>query len=526
MMRYVLTVCMMIALLAGSLLVAADGLAQQAPSSAGSSGPLKTIGGRTCASFNDADGALFGVIVPCLSNTIEIAATDMAYAMVDYIDPIFYFFLTLVVVMHGVTMVQGEGQIGPRTFLLLLKIMAVVAFVHSLGGYAPSIITIGDIYDIMKGTEDIMAEAMLGGGGSQSFACDYAQYLPSNRPGHILWAEMDCALAKILGFALTGSNGQPSMVLAASVLGMLGGFFFGGTFGLAVFFAAVGFLLALIGFVVRVGFAYINAYMVVALYVIISPIFIPLVLFKGTTQYFQNWVKGIAGAVITPVIVTAYSIFALLIFDQMLFREDSVLKAMMNYSVIAEAQRNAKTVDCGTYINDQVDKAERDKNDPEARGNAAMSTFSRNPMIAAFTGATRCEVQVTNLEIARANLGNMSEDDAKKEKTIYTQLMIDLAKMFVLALIITSGWKQISQVLLVLSGSSVAPMAIGSVTPQERAMQSSYANAQAAMKRSMNEAGENGEQMGPGGAAGAAFVDRLVPTLGTGAKTFIEGVGR
>lgn len=523
-MTRIITYLMLIVLACG-VFASSGAWAQQPPSSQGSSGSITTIGGRSCSSFNDAEGALFGTIIPCLSNTIEIAAEGMASAMVVYMRPIFYSFLTLVLVLHGVTAAQGEGQIGPRTLLLLVKITAVFSFVEGLGGFMPELIHVSDIYDVMKETEDIMAHALLGGGGSQSFACDYTAYLPSGRPGHILWAEMDCALGKIMGFALSGSNGQPSMVLAASVLGMLGGFFFGGTFGLAVFFAAVGFIISLLSFVVRVGFAYINAYMVVALYVIISPIFIPLALMRSTTQYFQNWTKGLVGAIITPVVVTAYSVFALLIFDQMLFREDSALKEMMTYSNIVEAQRAAKTVDCGTYINDQVAQSNRLNIPGQAQG-GAMVTRDRNPLVASLTGVTNCEVQVTNLEVARARLSGMPEDAVQKEKTIYTQLMIDLAKLFILALIVTSGWKQISQVLLVLSGSSVAPMALGSVSRMERNVESSYANARKAMNEQMMAAGKDGDEMGSAGAAGATFVDRLLPTMGTGAKTFIEGVGR
>lgn len=505
--------------------------AQEPPSSAGSSGDIAYSynGGtpRYCSDFNDAEGALFGKIVPCLSNSIGLAARDMTRAMVDYFRPIFYAFLTLVIVLHGVTAAQGEGQIGPRTFLLLVKIAAVVAFVEALGGYMPELVNVADAYAIMHGTEDIMAGALLPSETHRGFSCNWGEYMPSNRDGHILWAEMDCALAKIMGFA-AGSDGQPSMVLAASVLGMMTGFFFGGTFGIAVFFAAVGFLISLLSLVVRVGFAYMNAYMVVAMYVIISPIFIPLVLMRATTQYFQNWVKGLLGAMLTPVVVTAYSLFALLIFDKMLFQPNSMIQQLFNYSHIVDAQRSARTVSCGTIANDQVSRDKRTSaSDPAyQQGGGALAADMRDPLMAAMTGVTKCEVQVTNLEVARAKLQGMTGDAALDEKRIFTQLMIDLAKMFILALIVTSGWKSVSQILLVLTGSSVGPMTIGAITPLERSISNSGSRAHAAMNQEMQADGKNGEEMGPGGAAGSAFVDRLLPTIAAGGKSFIEGVGR
>lgn len=504
-------------------------VAQEAPWSEGRTRELSTAGPTgamsTCSSYNDAKGALFGVIVPCLSHTVESASQRMAYHMVGYMRPIIYAFLTLVVVLHGVTAVQGEGQMGPRTMLLLLKITLAIAFVEAVAGNVPQLAMISDLFDIMEDTEDIMAGAMLPPDPARGFACEWRNYMPSQREGHVLWAQMDCALAKVMGFAVTGNNGQPSMMLAASVLGMLGGFFFGGTFGLAVFFAAVGFIISLLMFVVRVGFAYINAYMVVAFYMVIAPIFIPLLMMRSTTQYFQNWVKGLLGAMITPVVVTAYSLFALMIFDQMLFRENSAFKEVFNYKHIADAQRDSKYANIGTLLNDQFSLSKR-SDVASQQGGGAMATRDRDPLMAAFTGATNIQVPMTNLEIARAKLSGMTGDAVKDEKRIYTDLMISLAKLFILAFIVVSGWKQVNQVLLVLSGSAVAPMALGPISPMERSVQNSISQARAAMNQEMMRPTKEGEVAAPGGAAGTAFVERLLPTVGVGAKTFVERIGR
>lgn len=505
---------------------AADVFAQTAPSSPGRTAPLK------CSSYNDAEGeiipnlkgAAFGSIVPCVARTVEVTSQRITTGMVNYFRPIFYAFLTLVLVLHGVTAVQGEGQMGPRTFLLLVKITAVVYFVEALGGNVPDLITIADIFSIMDGTADIMADAILPTSSGRGFSCDWQQFMSSNGSSNILWAQMDCALGKVLGFAM-GSNDEPSMVLAASIFGLLGGFFFGGTFGLAVFFAAVGFLISLLSFVVRVGFAYLNAYFLIGLYVIFAPLFIPLVLMRSTTQYFDNWIRGVIGAVMMPIIVTTYSLFALLIIDKVLFSDTSILKELMDYQYIADAQRDRKSTNLGTFIGDNIALSQR-QNLQQQEGAGAYATQNRDPVNPAGFAGANIKLQLPNLEIARARISGMPEDTVAREKAIYTKLLVDLTKMLIVCFVVVTGWKTVAQLMAVLTSSGAGGQALGAVSPSERALQKSVSESRAAMNQVMRNKSEDGKEMGPGGAAGSEFIERLLPTISEGTKTLITGVTR
>ncbi len=514
--RWMVAVCLVLTLLMAG---ASSVWAQSPPSSPGRSAPLN------CARFNDSvgqvfpnlKGAAFGVIVPCISRVLETAGTDMTAAMVDYMRPIFYSFLVLVIVLQGITAVQGEGQMGPRTMLLLLKIAAVAYFVEAFGGNVPNLITIADIFDIMDSTADIMATAMLPAGGSQGFTCEWQQYMPSNpRPSSILWAQMDCALGKVLGFAM-GQNGQPNMILATSVLGMLGGFFFGGTFGVTVFFMGVGFIISLLLFVIRVGFAYLNAYFLATIYLIISPIFIPLALIRQTTQYFQNWTRGMVGAVMMPVIVTTYSIFALLVFDKILFTPNSTLHQLMDYRIIQDSLGTAKTIDCGTALSNAQGYS-RVRGVEQQQGQGALATANRNPTLGTFDNGA-CKVQVVNLELARSRL-EMPDGEASREKAIYTRLLVDLTKMMLVCFVMISGWRTVQSVMTVLteSGAATAPIANA-----DQAIQSRAQAAENNMKGVFNVQPKEGEQSGPGGLAGTAFIEQLPTALAEGAKTFVLG---
>lgn len=510
------------------LLLSAHALAAP-PSSPATSGPLKTAGANgqtvTCSSYNDAKGAVLGTVIPCLSHTIEEGTIRMAAEMSRFLLPAFWAFVTLAIVFQGILAAQGERHLGPRIFLFIVKLTFIVFFVNNLGGMIP------DIFDVMKEGEDIMAGALLPIDANHGFHCDFQAYLPSDRPGHILWAEMDCALGKIMGFALgDASSDKPSMILAASVLGLLGGFFFGGTFGFAVFFAAIGFLWSLLSFVVRTGFAFANAYLVIALYVIISPLFIPLALLRATAQYFQNWLKGLIGAMLTPVIVTAYSLFALLVFDGLLFKdgsdggEKSMLYQLLDYDRIQASQRHARTEQLGTVLNDQLSAAAHNKFS-EQEGEGAYSVRNRNALLPANVGASNIEVQVPNFEIERARLEGLDENALNKERAIYTQLLVDFAKLFILGLIILNGWTMVEGLIRILAGNSASSRLIGTVGTTERNIQSAFAGAKNAILTDVRKVGE-GQESSPGGLAGTDFLARLPQSLQAGATSFLGGISR
>jgi type IV secretory pathway VirB6-like protein len=505
--------------------------AQSIPSSPASTASVQTIdaGGNrvTCSSFNDAKGALMGKIIPCLARTIEDATTRMAAEMSSFMRPTMFAFITLVIIFQGVMALKGERFTGPSTFLLILKIGLVIMFANSLGGYIP------DVFAVMRAGEDIMAGALIPDAQNSGFHCDFWNYLPSDRPGHLLWAEFDCTLGKIMGFAVgDASTGKPSMILAASTLGLLGGFFFGGTFGFAVFFTAIGFIWSLLAFVVRSGFAYANAYLMAALYILISPIFIPLALLKVTTQYFQNWLRGFMAALILPVIVTAYAIFALLVFDNLLFKdgsdggEKSVLYQLLDYEQIKQAQRHAKTTNLGTLLNDQQALAEfRELEGQDGAG--ALVTKDRDVNNPALFGANKVQIQMPNFEMERTRLEGLDETALDFEKKAYTKLLIDFAKLFVLGLIILQGWKDIMGKIVVLTGSGAASQTISAVSRQERNFQSAIQNARAQADGVMRAPGDApGDVSTPSGVAGTAFIERLPGALQAGAGAFLGGISR
>lgn len=217
------------------------------PAGATSQGDLQTAGTspdgarRSCADIPEARGGfLLGRIIPCLTKTIETGASKFSRAMIAWLMPTFYAFLTFIIVIFGVQVLQNEGQLQARAFVLLLKI----GFALTLLAIIPGDETTGEggliglSYSIMAETQASVMSAL--GPDDTSMHCPMEHFGDANTP--MIWAQMDCLLSKFYGFAVgaPGPDGEakPSMLLASSILGMLGGFFFSSTFGAALFFAS------------------------------------------------------------------------------------------------------------------------------------------------------------------------------------------------------------------------------------------------------------------------------------------------
>lgn len=84
-----------------------------------------------------------------------------------------------------------------------------------------------------------------------------------------------------------------------------------------------------------VGF--ITSYLVICLMLIMTPLLLPLALLKVTASYFDQYWRIILSGFLTPVIITAYSMFALILYDKVLFDEKAPIQKLFKYENIKEA---------------------------------------------------------------------------------------------------------------------------------------------------------------------------------------------
>ena len=232
---------------------------------------------RACASdssgYNFSPQSLTAPIVYCVKATIQNAVTGALQNLSDYFKLTIIAMFILAVTMHGAHLVSGERQVNGKSMVLMLKIGFVAYFSYNLGGFA------GSIFDIM----DELVGYAVGG------------YSP--------WAMIDSILGVVFGFAPGFALFQGLAWLGAGLLSDTPNFAMSSAFLVA--------FIELILFIIEIVYVYLTAYIVVAFMLILSPMFIPMIIFQATERYFTQWLRTIIGAMLVPVFLFAMLYFAL-----------------------------------------------------------------------------------------------------------------------------------------------------------------------------------------------------------------------
>lgn len=401
----------------------------------------------SCGQVGEAkDGVLVGYIVPCIVKTIENVTQRMTQQTMDWLKPTIYSFMTLVVVLFGVRILQGGGQVHTEGLLLLIKIGAVIAMMYMI----PNVF-VPMLYNVMNQSQEIVAGTI--GPDTSSIYCDMSEY--DNGDNARVWSHMDCLLGKLYGITVgsDGANGEqrPNMLLGASLFGMLAGFLFGGTFGVILFFAMVGVLWTMFMVVLRTVSAFLNGYLYASLLFIVSPLFMPLILMKASTQYFEPWWKGILGGILLPIIISSYAMFAMLLYDRMLFDDGSesgkpaLLYKLMDNDIMRQLQQIPRPV-CDMQR----------PNNPAQREEATGLTeeaLARHPMLRNFVNPLLTAANNQCLGITRPSVEMTKALEVESNREAFNQLFKDSLTLLAIAMLINMGYSNILHVARRIVGS-------------------------------------------------------------------------
>lgn len=452
----------------------------------------------TCEQLNEngGSGAILGYIVPCIVHSIEGTTERMSEEMIDWLMPTVWSFITLVVVFFGVRILQGGGQVHVEGILLLLKIGIVIAVLELIPHtFVPM------LYEVMDQSQEIVAGAI--SPDTSSITCDYERYRGEN--GELIWAQMDCLIGKLWGVTMGTTPGpdgqnQPNMLLAASVFGMMGGFLFGGSFGVVLFIACIGVLWTMFIVILRTVMAFLNGYLYACILLIIAPLFVPLILLKATAQYFEPWWKGILGSILLPIIITSYTMFAMLLYDRMMFddgsisKEPSLMHKLFNSELVKQMHGQPRPLCNMLRPGDNTNRA--------ASTGIAEKTLATNPFMRQFvtpllSGANDQCMGITKPSVEMSTTFNMSNRDA------FNALFHDCVKLLVLAIMISMGIGSINSLARRLTGSP----GVASSLDAKGMIESKFSALQAQTKQSVIS-GFHDEKTGRS-ATGAEFITRL-----------------
>lgn len=342
-------------------------------------------------------------IAGCVRDAIDNGAAQFFAEIYPWLRGMISGVMTLAVILYGVLLSYGMVEkVGRDTMILIFKLASVIAFTAS----SPL------LYSSAIGMMDAASSAVVSyappSGPADNAGTNFSQNTclqnmveqqASNGAGKAPagpWLGIDCLLDTVIGIKTTNLNAPASTVkwfnekfdsadpsqgnegMARSYLYI----FFSGvqTSIMGLIFAVVGFIFiyGLLMLVVNAFFTYIAGYIGVALMVIVSPIFIPLILFKTTKQYFDKWLKVTFSFALQPVIMLAFVVFSLSAIDFAAFSG--------NYSImyrIAGEQTRAAKFDMNRYLSMPRDAQGKES----ATDLAAPIILKKSRDIAQFKGA-------------------------------------------------------------------------------------------------------------------------------------------
>lgn len=459
-------------------------------------------------------GVLLGYIVPCVIHTIEKSTVRISSEMIDWLRPTIYAFMTLVITLFGVRILQGGGQVHQEGIILIMKIGIVIAVMELVPtSFVPA------FYGVMNDGMNIVSSAV--GPDTSSVHCDMEKYRNPEAP--MIWTQLDCLTAKMFGISVgtpgPGGEARPNMLLGASIIGFLAGFLFSGTFGFILFLTLVGVLWSMLMLIIRTVSAFLNGYLYAALLFIITPIYLPLLLLKQGQQYFDQWWKGILASVLLPVVICAYAMFAMLLYDKMLFdpgdasvgREPALLYKLFDNELVKKMQGMPQPL-CDMQRAGNVDQRAADLNLP------GEQIYRNNPFFRNFVNPVLTAANNQCGGLMRPSVDMTAGLDTESNREAFTAMFKDAIMLLVLALVIRMGYDNVYVLARRLIGSGGVASTLdvhGPVETKIAAVRQNIKEEVNANFRGRNE--QNAEDRG-GMGNGAAFIRRL--------GTLPEAIGR
>lgn len=369
---------MLMALVFTASLFVSSPFAQQQPKTPTCSNYTKDANGKMTMSIGYA--GLTNHIAGCIRETLDMATDtffDPQKGVYPLVKKAISAMMTLAVILFGVLAAFGMlEKVGRDSVMLLLKIGAVAYFTTNTDMIYHTLI------DVMDTTAKQVLSFVPSSGPSDGSGSDFSQIecfknmekaqkqLNSANPANAKgvagpWLAVDCMLDSVIGIKVESKGGINQSAFndakaynekySDSDQGLSRGLFYfffssmqSSILGLIIAVLGFVFIWGMINMVIKALFIYISGYLGLAVMVIISPIFIPLVLFQVTRQFFDKWVKLLISFALQPIIILIFIALTIAAVDLATFSgEYSVM-----YRIAGEASRQ-KGFSLNRYLTQQ-----------------------------------------------------------------------------------------------------------------------------------------------------------------------------
>ncbi|WP_264338100.1 type IV secretion system protein [Wolbachia endosymbiont (group A) of Cheilosia soror] len=240
--------------------------------------------------------------------------------------------LVLALILFSIKAMSGGVQRPQEMYMLIIKFALVIYFTtgSTMSHYY------GELTRLSNGLSEIVLKASSESKGICNYKAgtDYEYTRAGKRVSYSYlapWDRLDCRILFYLGAPLDGIGGKigtggvatlavllgaaPVLLVAGSVIGII---FAGGQ----ILIALVAIFMAILLMMVILWLCYVFILSLIALSVIIilSPLFIPMVLFQHTKGYFDGWVRELITYSLYPVILFAFLSFMFIACDKIYYK--------------------------------------------------------------------------------------------------------------------------------------------------------------------------------------------------------------
>ncbi|MEZ5691355.1 MAG: type IV secretion system protein [Rickettsiales bacterium] len=251
-------------------------------------------------------------LIPCIRDTITYATDAIISPFSKFIyDSAVLAVFVIAIALFGIRLFDGNGISATKDGIILaLKIGAIIIFLRNFGGlYNP-------ILDIVEQLLNMMATPIAGTSSASNIGVwqDTNCAVPTNFAASEqqimeVWHILDCYIEVFVGGIFS------PLTISSGILGLAVSALFSGSMGLFIGLIGVYMVLSALFAIARVVYIFIIAYIAISFMVIISPMFIPTILFSSTKHMFEGWLRLMLTFIIQPIFLFAYLVMFLVAFN-------------------------------------------------------------------------------------------------------------------------------------------------------------------------------------------------------------------
>ncbi|WP_374698371.1 type IV secretion system protein [Wolbachia endosymbiont (group B) of Limnophora tigrina] len=297
--------------------------------------------------------------------------------------------LVLALILFSIKAMSGGVRSPQEMYMLIIKFALVIYF--TTGSTMPHYY--GELTRLSNGLSEIVLKASSESKGICNYKAgtDYEYTRAGKKVSYSYlapWDRLDCRILFYLGAPLEGIGGKigtggvvtlaillgaaPVLLVAGSIIGII---FAGGQILVAIVCIFMAVLMMMV--ILWLCYVFILSLVALSVIVILSPLFIPMVLFQHTKGYFDGWVKELITYSLYPVILFAFLSFMFIACDKIYFKN-------LNFELDKEYEEKIKASGGSKKQWFKLRDGECDKNEPTLACMMQNYSFKKSSILGLF----------------------------------------------------------------------------------------------------------------------------------------------